>query len=59
MLTVVYCRVSTEEQATEGFSIEGQAEKLKSYAELNDLGEVLVIADPGMSGKNLDRPGLQ
>ena len=26
MLTVAYCRVSTEEQAAEGFSIEGQAE---------------------------------
>jgi DNA invertase Pin-like site-specific DNA recombinase len=42
-----------------GFSIEGQAEKLRAYAELNDLGEVTVIADPGWSGKNLERPGLQ
>jgi hypothetical protein len=46
VLTVAYCRVSTEEQATEGFSIEGQAEKLRAYASLNDLGEVMVIADP-------------
>lgn len=59
MLTVAYCRVSTEEQAEEGFSIEGQAEKLRVYAELHDLGEVVVIADPGLSGKNLERPGLQ
>jgi site-specific DNA recombinase len=59
MLTVAYCRVSTEEQATEGFSIEGQAEKLRVYAELNDLGPAIVIADPGWSGKNLERPGLQ
>ena len=28
MLTVAYCRVSTEEQAAEGFSIAGQADKL-------------------------------
>lgn len=59
MLTVAYCRVSTEEQAAEGFSIEGQAEKLRTYAELHDLGEVTVVIDPGRSGKDLDRPGLQ
>jgi site-specific DNA recombinase len=59
MLTVAYCRVSTEEQAEEGFSIAGQAEKLRDYARLHDLGEVTVISDPGLSGKNLERPGLQ
>jgi site-specific DNA recombinase len=59
MLTVAYCRVSTEEQAAEGFSIDGQAEKLTAYAELHDLGEVTVIEDAGASGRNLERPGLQ
>ena len=59
MLTVAYCRVSTEEQATEGFSIDGQAEKLRAYASLNDLGEVTVISDPGRSGKDMERAGLQ
>ena len=59
MLTVAYCRVSTEEQAAEGFSIAGQADKLRVYAELHDLGDVTVIADPGLSVKNLERPGLQ
>jgi site-specific DNA recombinase len=59
VLTIAYCRVSTEEQAAEGFSIEGQAEKLRAYAELHDLGSVTVISDPGWSGKNLERPGLQ
>lgn len=59
MLTVAYCRVSTEEQAEEGYSIGGQAEKLRVYAQLHDLGEALVVADPGRSGKDLDRPGLQ
>lgn len=58
-LTIAYCRVSTEEQAAEGFSIDGQAEKLAAYASLHDLGPVHVVADPGLSGKNLDRPGLQ
>lgn len=59
MLTVAYCRVSTEEQAAEGFSIEGQTERLRAYAALHDLGEVVVISDPGKSGKSLERPGLQ
>ena len=59
MLTVAYCRVSTDEQAAEGFSLEGQAEKLRAYANLHELGEVTVITDPGLSGKNTDRPGLQ
>lgn len=59
MLTVAYCRVSTEEQAAEGFSIEGQGDKLRAYADLHDLGPVTVIQDPGVSGKSLDRPGLQ
>jgi site-specific DNA recombinase len=59
VLTVAYCRVSTEEQAEEGFSIDGQAEKLRGYAELHDLGDVVVITDPGRSGKDLARPGLQ
>ena len=59
MLTLAYCRVSTEEQAEEGFSIEGQTDKLRAYANLHDLGEITVIADPGISGKNMSRPGLQ
>ena len=42
-----------------GFSIDGQAEKLRTYAQLHDLGPVTVIQDPGRSGKNLERPGLQ
>jgi site-specific DNA recombinase len=59
VLTVAYCRVSTEEQAEEGFSIEGQADKLRTYAALHELGEVVVVTDPGRSGKDLARPGLQ
>jgi DNA invertase Pin-like site-specific DNA recombinase len=59
VLTLAYCRVSTEEQAEEGFSIEGQTDKLRAYAILHDLGEITVITDPGISGKNMLRPGLQ
>jgi site-specific DNA recombinase len=51
--------VSTEEQAEEGWSIEGQTDKLRAYASLRDLGDITVISDPGVSGKNMSRPGLQ
>lgn len=57
MLTLAYCRVSTEEQAEEGFSIEGQTERLRLYAQLRGLGDVTVVTDPGKSGKNMERPG--
>lgn len=59
MLTLAYCRVSTEEQANEGYSIEGQADRLRAYALSRDLGEVTVIEDPGSSGKDVNRPGIQ
>jgi DNA invertase Pin-like site-specific DNA recombinase len=58
-VTMAYCRVSTEEQAEEGYSIDGQADKLRQYANLRDQGEVVVISDPGISGKDLNRPGVQ
>jgi DNA invertase Pin-like site-specific DNA recombinase len=59
VLTLAYCRVSTEEQAAEGYSIEGQADRLRAYSAARDLGEVVVINDPGLSGKDMRRPGLQ
>jgi site-specific DNA recombinase len=59
VLTLAYCRVSTEEQAEEGWSIEGQTDKLRAYSNLHDLGDITVISDPGISGKNMLRPGLQ
>jgi len=59
VLTLAYCRVSTDEQVEEGFSIEGQADKLRAYSSLRDLGGLTVITDPGISGKDMKRPGLQ
>lgn len=57
MHTAIYCRVSTEEQATEGFSIHAQKDKLTKYAELHDWTIDDLYVDDGISGKNLkDRP---
>lgn len=57
--TAIYVRVSTEEQAQEGYSIRGQSEKLKSYALLKDWEIYDIYSDEGISGKNIvDRPAI-
>ncbi|MDR1700025.1 MAG: recombinase family protein [Lachnoclostridium sp.] len=57
--TAIYVRVSTEEQAQEGFSIRAQIEKLKAYALLKEWEIYDVYKDEGISGKNVvDRPAI-
>ncbi len=55
----IYIRVSTQEQANEGFSIAAQKERLISYCNARDWLIYDVYIDPGFSGSNLDRPGIQ
>ena len=58
--TGIYVRVSTEEQAREGYSIRAQEEKLKSYAILKDWHVYGVYADEGISGKDIEgRPAIK
>ena len=54
-----YVRVSTEEQATTGISLEAQRAKLEAYCLLRGLELAEVVEDPGVSaGKDLHaRPG--
>jgi len=60
METAIYVRVSTEEQANEGFSIRAQEQKLKDYARIKDWSIFKLYMDEGISGKNLvDRPAMQ
>jgi len=59
MKVIGYIRVSTEEQATDGVSLETQREKLEGYAKLYDLDLTGIVEDAGQSGKSLNRPGLQ
>lgn len=56
---VAYVRVSTEQQAEHGVSLEAQQEKLKAYAALYELDLVDVVVDAGASAATLDRPGLK
>ena len=56
----LYGRVSTEEQALRGFSIEAQVDALKEYAKKNNMKIVDIYLDEGISGAKppLKRPAL-
>lgn len=59
MKTGIYVRVSTEEQAQEGFSIRAQIDKLKTYALIKEWEIYNIYSDEGISGKNIvDRPAV-
>lgn len=55
----LYVRVSTIEQAEEGYSISVQTEKLKSYCFARGWDISFTYTDPGFSGSNMNRPALQ
>ena len=54
-----YVRVSTEDQSTNGVSLDSQEEKIRAYCVAKDFNLTEVIRDEGFSGKNLQRPGIQ
>jgi len=59
MDAIGYCRVSTQEQETEGVSLEVQAAKIRAYCELHEVGLIGIETDV-LSGKRADnRPALQ
>ncbi|WP_425218344.1 recombinase family protein [Tumidithrix helvetica] len=53
-----YARVSTQEQADRGYSIDAQIDKIKAYASLYDIELVDIVIDAGVSAKSLNRDGL-
>ena len=59
MRAVAVIRVSTDEQAEHGVSLEHQRAKIEAYCSVYDIELVSVQVDAGLSAKNLDRPGLQ
>lgn len=57
---IAYIRVSTEDQATEGVSLDAQRAKLTAWCFANDYQMLEVFVDAGLSGGRADnRPGLQ
>lgn len=47
---ILYLRVSTQEQATEGVSLAAQEARLRAYATMRGLSVVQVVTDAGVSG---------
>lgn len=57
MLAIIYARVSTEDQAKHGYSLESQLDACRQRA--SSLGaDVIEFVDEGISGSILERPGL-
>jgi len=56
----IYIRVSTEDQARHGYSLREQEESCRQYAaEKLGVKDPIVIADEGVSGGVLNRPGIE
>ena len=55
----LYIRVSTQEQAKEGYSIGEQEDRLRKFADAHDWTIVKIYTDAGHSGANQERPALQ
>ncbi len=56
---ILYTRVSTVRQATEGESLDAQLAKLRAYAAHEGLEVVAEFSDAGLSGGTMARPGVQ
>ena len=56
----IYCRVSTTEQAEEGYSIDEQNVKITEYCNKEGHEIYKLYEDRGISGKNItNRPGIK
>lgn len=56
----IYIRVSTEDQAREGFSLGEQEEKLRQLCNFKEYEIFKVYQDAGISAKDMEhRPGFQ
>ena len=55
----IYTRVSTEDQAREGFSLGAQKERLIAYCEAQGWDITEIYQDEGHSGRNTRRPAYQ
>lgn len=58
MRVAIYVRVSTEEQAEEGYSIKAQIDRLNAYATSQDWKVVKTYIDDGESAKDMKRTHL-
>jgi site-specific DNA recombinase len=60
MKVALYVRVSTSEQAQEGYSISAQISLLQNYASVHGYNVYKIYQDAGISGKDIDhRPAMK
>ena len=55
---LIYTRVSSNKQVSEGNGLESQHTACLKYAAENNIKVIKTILDPGHSGKSSDRPGI-
>ena len=56
---VGYVRVSTDQQALEGVSLEAQQVRIRAHCVSQDIELVDIVIDDGFSAKSLERPGIK
>lgn len=56
MRVVTYSRVSTEEQAQDGFSLQAQQKRMRAYARSRGWEIVEEYVEKGQSGRTIERP---
>ena len=54
-----YVRVSTDEQAREGCSLDNQEARIRAYCDSQEWDLIHILREEGYSGKTTDRPALQ
>jgi len=59
MRIAIYIRVSTDEQAEEGFSLAAQERICRDYCTQRGWADPVVYVDDGYSGRTAKRPGFQ
>jgi len=55
----IYIRVSTQEQAQEGYSIDAQTDRLTNFCKAKEWSIFKIYTDGGFSGSNINRPAMQ
>lgn len=58
-ISVGYCRVSTQEQAEQGVSLDAQRSRLEAVAQGHGQSLAEVFVDDGFSGATLERPAMK